>query len=236
MRRAARDWKCARRPRSPHIARRESGSRTPRDSAGGVMRSSAPHRTSVGTPDLLRAVALLGEPHRLGADAVGGGVDAGHGLDHFAAHRGSAGWASNTSTRASAIARRSPLAAIDRAHRSPGRRDGRRRCRRGSATLHAPRPGVRASRSPPRHRATGRRHARPQCRARVIAASIGCGIIVARRAFGSRIAIAVARIIERDRAPLAARNARAAGATRICPSRRRGERRWALRRRSPASS
>ena len=53
--------------------------------------SSSPHRTSVGTSIAADALALVGEPHGLGADAIGGGIDARHGLDDLAADLGIGG-------------------------------------------------------------------------------------------------------------------------------------------------
>ena len=136
---------------------------------------------------------------------------------------GSAGWASSTSTRASAM--RPQVAAAGEAALVDAAAVGvhRRRCRRGSAKRSAAaRRG--ASRWRPPRPATGRRHARGRCRARHRREDRR-GIIVAGRAFGRRIAVAIARIVEREARAALCRNSRAAAATPICRSRRRGGRR-----------
>ena len=50
--------------------------------------------------DVADPVALVGEPHPLGSDAISGGGDARHGLDHFAANLGVGGGGTRNETAA----------------------------------------------------------------------------------------------------------------------------------------
>ena len=70
------------------------------------MRSSSPTRIRVGTSIAARPLALVGQPHRRRAEAIGGRVDRGHRLDHLGAQLGRRGAApSSIGARASASSR-----------------------------------------------------------------------------------------------------------------------------------
>ena len=55
------------------------------------MRSSVAAQDQRRNVDRRRPVALVGEPHGFGADAIGGGLDARHRVHHLGAHFG-IGW------------------------------------------------------------------------------------------------------------------------------------------------
>ena len=123
----------ARRPRSPPLGSGDERTSS-YDRAGGVTVSSIAADDQRRHGDCGRAVALVGEPDRLGADAIGGGVDARHGLDDFAANGRDRRAGRGARRRAPRPSRHVAAAGDASGRRSRGLRDARRRCRRGSAT------------------------------------------------------------------------------------------------------
>ena len=153
--------------------------------------------------DRIGALGLIGEPHRLGADAKGGGVDAAHGLDDFAANRGIGGLG-DQHVRAPLREHAHVLARGDRAfvdRRAVGMRgeavgEDQRRAGVGRGVVDRDRDD--SAERKPADVGLGdaqRRHRRHDRR----------GIIVAGGAFTRRIAVAITGIVESDRAPFFAK-------------------------------
>ena len=190
------------------------------DEAGGVIASSSPQITNVGDPDGRRAFALVGKPDGASADAIGVGIDRRHRLDHLGAERRIFDDHQRPDARFGETAH--VLAGGDRAvvNRLALRVNGEavgddQRCAPlGQRGVHGDRDN------------SAERQSADVCFAQCPSASIAARTAAAkssRVASLTQLALAVARIVERDRLRGSCRNARAAAARPICRTRLRGE-------------